>query len=261
LKKHFLPLYSLWSREVVRFLRQRNRVFGALGQPILFWIFIGAGFSSSFRPAGFESDMTYIEYFYPGILLMILLFTAIFSTFSIIEDRNEGFLQGVMVSPASRLSIVLGKVVGGATIAVLQALLFLIIAPFLGLQLGVVTCLLLFLIFSLVATSLTSFGFSLAWRMDSTQGFHAIMMLMLLPMWFLSGAFFPLEGLPKYLLWLVKLNPMTYGLALLRRVLYMNHSIDWHNVPSIGFSICIMLSFTLITFLISWWMVSSKRHT
>jgi len=257
--RKLLPAYSLWYREVIRFLRQRNRVFSALGQPILFWIFMGAGFSSSFKPSGFEGSMTYIEYFYPGILLMILLFTAIFSTFSIIEDRNEGFLQGVLLSPASRLSLVLGKVLGGATLASFQALLFLLIAPFLGIELQVFTFLILLLVFFMISFSLTSFGFCLAWHMDSPQGFHAVMMLILLPMWFLSGAFFPLDGLPTVLLYLVKLNPVTYGLVLLRRILYLDQQAEWLNLPSIEFSIFVMILFTIAAFGMAWYLVSRKR--
>src|SRR3990167_1089873 len=120
-----LPLYTLWLREIVRFIRQKNRVFGALGQPLIFWLLFGTSFSASFK----MGNMGYLEYFFPGVLTMIVLFTAIFSSFSIIEDRKEGFLQAVLVSPTPRLSIVLGKVSGGATIALLQALLFLCLAP------------------------------------------------------------------------------------------------------------------------------------
>ncbi len=107
----WLPVVSLWRRELVRFARDRNRLFGAIGQPLVFWLLLGAGFEKSFAPPGISSG--YLEYIYPGILLLILLFTAIFSTISVIEDRREGFMQSVLVAPVSRIGLVLGKVLGG----------------------------------------------------------------------------------------------------------------------------------------------------
>jgi len=254
-----LALYSLWIREIIRFFRQRNRVVGALGQPLLFWLFMGTGLNASFQPKLMAQDVSYMEYFYPGILMMILLFTSIFSTFSIIEDRNEGFLQGILVSPAPRLSIILGKVFGGASIALIQALLFLIIAPFLGLKINFLILFYLILFLFLISVSLTSFGFCLAWRMDSMQGFHALMMLILLPMWFLSGAFFPLEGLPAFLQWLMRLNPLTYGLAAVRRLLYWDRHDSFVSLPSLEWSIGIMAGFGLLTLAINGYLVSKKR--
>lgn len=256
--KVFLPMYTLWLREVIRFLRQPNRVFGALGQPILFWVLVGSGFKASFRPMMFHLEIGYMEYFFPGIVLMVLLFTAIFSTFSIIEDRNEGFLQGVLVSPSPRLSIILGKVMGGATMAVIQALLFLILAPFLGFKFHVWMFLELILLLFLIAMSLTSFGFMLAWRMDSIQGFHALMMLILLPMWFLSGAFFPMEGVPFLMKWVMQLNPLMYGLSAVRRILYGSFT-DVGELPSLEFSMGVTVLFGFVTILISWFLVSTKK--
>src|SRR5215211_7328963 len=127
-----LPSLSLAKRELVRFLRQRHRVVGALATPIVFWLLIGGGMGRSFRAEGTPGGGNYLLYFFPGTVLMILLFTAIFSTISIIEDRREGFLQSVLVAPVPRLAIVLGKVLGGAALAFAQALLFLLFAPLVG---------------------------------------------------------------------------------------------------------------------------------
>src|SRR5438128_3905794 len=128
----WLAGWSLASRELIRFARQRTRVIGALGQPVLFWVLFGAGLHGSFKPPAWAPrDMTYQEYFFPGVAVLIVLFTAIFSTISIIEDRREGFLQGVLVAPISRLAIVLGKLTGGTLLALIQALLFLVIGPLL----------------------------------------------------------------------------------------------------------------------------------
>ncbi|HEY0981495.1 ABC transporter permease, partial [Schlesneria sp.] len=189
-----MAIYSLASRELVRFFRQRTRIIGALGQPIIFWVLFGAGLQSSFRG---PSGVTFQEYFFPGVAVMIVMFTAIFSTISIIEDRREGFLQGVLVAPIPRLSIVLGKVCGGTILALLQAMLFLAIGPTLavvGLAPPISTGLtwmnlpLVIAYLTLVGFSLTALGYLIAWPMDSTHGFHAIMSVFLMPMWLLSGS-------------------------------------------------------------------------
>ncbi len=217
---------SLALRELRRFFRQRTRIIGALGQPVLFWILFGAGLAGSFRMPGAAASAGYASYFLPGVAVMILLFTAIFSTISIIEDRREGFLQSVLVAPVSRMSIVLGKVLGGTILAFGQGLLFLLLAPTIGVRLTVTGFFLSLVIMLVVAFALTALGFCIAWRMSSTQGFHAIMNLFLMPMWFLSGALFPASGAMGGLGWVMRLNPLTYGLAALRRAMY------WHDLPA-----------------------------
>lgn len=213
-----LPAISLAHRELVRFMRQRNRVVGALLTPIVFWLLIGAGMGRSFSSPG--SGDSYIAYFFPGTLLMILLFTAIFSTISIIEDRREGFLQSVLVAPISRQSIVLGKVLGGTVLAVAQAAIFLLLAPTVGIRLTVISVLMSLVVMTITAFALTSLGFCLAWRMSSTQGFHAVMNLFLMPLWFLSGALFPPQGAWRILRYVMLANPLTYALWALRQALY-----------------------------------------
>jgi len=208
--------WALAERELVRFFRQPNRVVGAVGQPLIFWVLFGAAFEGSFRAPG---GATYAQFFLPGIAALIVLFTAIFATISIIEDRNAGFLQGVLVAPVARGWMVLGKVLGGTVLAVLQAALFLALAPLVGVAVGPGAWLATVGVLGLLGLSLTSLGFCLAWRMDSTQGFHAIMSVLLLPMWLLSGSFFPAEGVANWLAWLIRLNPMTYGVAALRHAL------------------------------------------
>lgn len=251
MQRYVLPAWTLTQREIVRFLRQKNRVFSALGQPIFFWILFGSGFEASFQSDYFGS-MGYMEYFFPGTLVMILLFTAIFATISIIEDRNEGFLQGVLVSPAPRSAMVFGKIMGGTILAFGQALLFLCLAPMAGVPIGAgaffATAGLLFLI----AFALTGLGFTIAWRMKSTQGFHAIMMVFLLPMWLLSGAFFPGQGAPVWLEWIIKLNPLTYGVAGARRLLYLSVAAEegppnYQDLPSLALSLGVTVAFCLFT--------------
>jgi ABC-2 type transport system permease protein len=212
---------SLAAREMLRFVRQRNRVFGALGQPIIFWLLFGAGLGPTFRlsPGVDAADqISYAEYFFPGTIVLILLFTAIFATISIIEDRREGFLQAVLVAPIPGWSIVAGKMLGAATIATLQGLIFLALGPTLGLYYSVQSLLLIGLLLFVMSLALAGLGFLIAWRMDSTQGFHAMMNVFLMPMWLLSGAFFPVEH--GSLRWLGVANPLTYGVAALRYLIY-----------------------------------------
>ena len=242
-----LPVYALWHREMVRFVRQRSRLIGALAQPIVFWLLLGGGLNASFQPAGAPAGTSYIEYFYPGMLILVLLFTAIFSTISTVEDRREGFLQGVLVAPVPRWAIVLGQALGGASLAVSQAVLVLLIAPVIGVPLSVLSILCSVGVIIILALSLTGLGLIIAWRMESTQGFHAIMNLILIPIWLLSGAFFPAAGAPAPLSWLMRVNPLTYGMAALRHCIYLNRPLAVGAIPPLGLSLVISVAFCAVT--------------
>ncbi len=241
-----LTTYSLWRREVIRFLRQRNRVMGALLQPIIFWFLFGFGLGASFRPSEAPEGLSYLEYYFPGTIALIVLFTAIFSSISIIEDRNEGFLQSVLVAPVPRLSIVLGKVLGGATLALIHGLVFALLAPLFapltGFQIHPLSFLYLAGTMLMVAVGLSAIGFTLAWRTDSVGGFHAIMSVILFPMWLLSGAFFPAAGVPTFLQWLMLLNPMTYGVGAMRYAMYRSTDVGM-EIPSLGVCFGVTLGF------------------
>jgi ABC-2 type transport system permease protein len=246
----------LAAREVRRFFRQRSRIVGALGTPVLFWILIGSGLGNSFQLQG-NGGVDYLEYFFPGTLVLILLFSAIFATFSIIDDRNAGFLQGVLASPAPRQSIVLGKVLGGATLAFLQAALFLLLAPTVGIRPSLAGWLLLLPVLYLIAMALTALGFFFAWQIDSTQGYHSVMNILLFPMWLLSGAFFPQSGAYTWVAWIMALNPLTYGMAAVRRLLYGN-SESVADLPSVFVSVLATTLFGAILFGLSAWQVGRK---
>src|SRR5271157_5834115 len=215
-----LPAFTLWWREVVRFYRQRARVVGVIASPLLFWIVIGSGFGTSFRSGQAAGQQHYLNYFYPGTLVMIVLFTAIFTMVSVIEDRNEGFLLSVLVAPVPRAAIVLGKVLGGTTLAAAQGIVFLVFAPLVGVHFTPVSFALIVLTIFLVSFALTALGFAIAWPMDSTQAFHAIINLFLIPLWLLSGALFPLSGASGWIRWLMYANPLTYGVEALRTLMY-----------------------------------------
>ncbi len=229
-------------REVVRFFRQRNRVVGAVATPVVFWLLLGFGLNEAFEvdpgtgsgtgtgvaapgtdngveggiegggEGGLEGGVGYLEFFFPGMMVMVVLFTSIFSTITVIDDRNNGFLQGVLASPARRWSIVLGKVLGGAVIATLQGLALLPIWCVFFAWPGVGALIAATAVMFVMAVGLTALGLMFAWPMDSTAGYHAVMNLVQFPMWFLCGAVFPLAtaGLLK---WVMYANPLTYGYA------------------------------------------------
>ena len=172
---------------------------------------------------------------------MIVLFTSIFTMTSVIEDRKEGFLLSVMVAPVSRSAIVLGKVLGGATLSTVQGLIFLVFAPLVGIHIGFGSYVLVAITVFLVSFALTALGFAIAWPMDSNQAFHAIINLFLIPLWLLSGALFPLSGASTWLRLLMQINPLTYGVDAIRLVL-LGHAA---SAPSLAVSVGLTAAFAV----------------
>lgn len=239
-------------RELAHFLRQRNRLIGAFCQPLLFWVLIGSGMGPSFQSP--VAGLGYLDYFFTGIVLMMLLFTSIFATMSIIEDRNTGFLQGVLASPAPRTGIVLGKALGGTIMGSLQGLLLLplVFTPFVHLELSASGCLVFVAVMIGTAFMLTLLGVVIAWGVDSSQGYHAIMSVVLFPLWIFSGAAFPVDGVPGWLRLLMTVNPLT-------------HALDWLRAPFTGFdapaagSTIYLLVFTAVLLAAACRMVSRRE--
>jgi len=223
-----LPAATLWQRELVRFWRQKSRVLGVVASPLVFWLLIGYGSNDLAR-------------FYSGSLVLTVMFSAIFSTISIIEDRREGFLLSMLVSPAPRTSMVLGKILGAATLAWIQGLIFLCFAPLAGVSIDLVELIPVAAAIFLISFTLTGLGFVIAWKMDSTAGFHAIMNLLLVPMWMVSGSLFPMataHGWVKAIMWI---NPLTYSIALL------NHTLRLPNAsPDLTASLVVTAVFGLV---------------
>jgi ABC-2 type transport system permease protein len=251
----FTPALSLWKREVVRFYRNKSRVVGVIASPLLFWIVIGSGFGTSFQSHNAKGGQNYLDFFFPGALIMIVLFTAIFTMMSVIEDRKEGFLLSVMVAPVHRTAIVLGKVLGGATLAAAQGVLFLVAAPFIGVHFTVESFLLMLLVIFLVSFSLTALGFAIAWPMDSTQAFHAIINLFLMPLWMLSGSLFPIKGASFWIAWIMRVNPLTYGTEGLRGLLFPETA-----TFSLTMCLAVLLGFTAVMFTLSF-VMANRRST
>ena len=212
---------ALGRREIVKFVRDRSRVFGALVQPLGFWLLLGLGFQGTFQmPTEAAAGLSYMEYLFPGIVAMILLFTAIFSTISMVEERQSGFLQAALTAPTPRAALVFGTALGGTLLATVEALLFFAAMPFVGLSYSVIGILWALAISFLTGLAFTALGFVIAWRLDSTRGFHAVMNIVLLPLWFLSGAPFPAEGASPALQTLIAINPVSYAVSGLRQALY-----------------------------------------
>jgi ABC-2 type transport system permease protein len=245
-----LAVYSLWRRELVRFLRDRSRLTGSLLQPVLFWLLFTGALQGSFKPAGQD----YGTWFFVGTLAMIALFTAIFSTITVIEDRQAGFLQGVLVAPVPRAAIALGKILGGATLGFGLSAVFLVLAPIAGVQLSFGSLLATLAVLALVAVSVTGLGFTMAWLLDSSAGYHALMMLVLMPMLLLSGAFFPMQGAHPVMAFLMAIDPLTYCVGLLRHALQG----PVPGVPELWLCLLVTAAFAFGTFVLGTWVVTRR---
>jgi ABC-2 type transport system permease protein len=213
-------IYTIWLRDVIRFYRERTRIVGMLGQPLLYLLIMGTGLSASFRMASAPQGFSYLEFMYPGIIGMTVLFTSVFSAISIVWDREFGFLKEVLVAPVPRWSVAIGKALGGSTIAMCQAAILLLLAPLIGVQLGPLMILKLLGMLFLIAFSLTSLGITVASRMETMEGFQMIMNFLIMPLFFLSGAMFPMRNVPPWMETLMKADPLTYGVDALRNIIF-----------------------------------------
>jgi len=207
-------IYILWLRQLKRYFRSRSRIIGSLGQPLLFLVAFGFGLGPTFAKAG---QGNYLEFIAPGIISMSILFTAIFSGIEIIWDRQFGFLKEVLVAPVTRWQIMVGRTLGGATVAVFQGLIVLLLSLFFGFKIETFTLIPQMLIFMiLIALLFTAMGTAIASILTDMQGFQLIMNFLIMPIFFLSGALFPLNGLPKAIQTVVSINPLSYGVDGLR---------------------------------------------
>ena len=216
-------IYIVWYRDLLRFWRDRPRILIALAQPILYLIVFGVGLGSSLggslgatRGGG---AVSYGQFVYPGVIGMAVLFAALFGAVSIVWDREFGFLKEILVAPIDRSAVAIGKALGGATQAVLQGAILLLLAPLIGVKLSVGLVLLLIPFVFVLAFALSSLGVALASRMKSMQGFQVVMTFLVMPMFFLSGSLFPLSGLPSWMTVLTRLDPVTYGMDPIRRII------------------------------------------
>ena len=212
-------IYIVWWRDLLRFWRDRWRLGASLAQPLLYLIVFGTGLGSALRGAGGGAFGTsYQQFLYPGVIGMSVVFTAIFGAMSIVWDREFGFLKELLVAPIDRSALAIGKTLGGSTQALLQGAILLVLAPFVGVKLGVLEVIELLIVIFLLAFSLSALGVAIASRMRSMQGFQVVMNFLMMPIFFLSGALFPLVGLPAWMTVLTRLDPAAYGMDPLRRI-------------------------------------------
>jgi len=249
LRRDVKAVFTIWYRDVLRFLRDRARIVASLGQPLLFLFVFGTGLSPAMSGlAGGQLDFT--PFLFPGIIAMAVLFTGIFSAVSIVWDREFGFLKEVMVAPVSRAAVALGKVAGGSTVAMFQGMIIVLLAPLIGIRLTAEQLVVLVALMLLTAAAMTSLGVLVAARMRTMEGFHMIINFLLMPMFFLSGAFFPLRGVPLWMEWLGKMDPMTYGVDPIRQVVLQG------SVPAAVLTMIRLHPIaTDVTILVAFWLV------
>lgn len=229
---NFTAIYILWLREMKRFLRSWSRIISTIMMPLFFLIFLGFGFKGAFIP-GVGQTKDYIYFLVPGIIGMTLISTSMMAGISVLWDREFGFLKEILVAPVSRVSIVLGRIIGGMTTSLIQAILILLISLGMGFRIGSITNLILALfIMVLISFGFIGLGLIFASIFKDIQGFGIIVQMVIMPLFFLSGAIFPLSNLPRFLRYLSYLDPLTYGVEGLRRALVgFSYLPFWINLP------------------------------
>ncbi len=241
-------VFILWLRQIKRYLRSRSRIIGSLGQPLLFLIALGFGFGPIYQKAG---GGDYLQFLAPGVIAMSILFTAVFSGMEVIWDRQFGFLKETLVAPVSRLQIMIGRTLGGATVAVIQGLIVFCITLVIGfrpehLELLPVALAVMFLI----ALFFTALGTAIACLLEDFQGFQLIMNFLVMPLFFLSGALFPLETAPAALTLVARFDPLSYGVDGLRGALAANAHFG------LGFDVMLLSVLSVIMLYLGSWLFS-----
>lgn len=255
---HFLQtIYTIWQRELVRYTRDKTRIISSLLQPLMFLAIFGVGLKSTLSPADIGFD--FVQFMFPGIIAMSVMGVAFFSTISTVWDREFGFLKEILVAPVPRSAIAIGKTAGATTIAAIQAMILLSLAPFIGIHLSFSSIPLLVILMILLAFAISGMGLLIASRMRSMESFGLLMQILIMPMFFLSGAFFPLTAVPKWMAFVSHLNPLTYGVDAMRQMMLSGQvpktilsSIAVHTIPTdvlflVGFS-CVMVGLAVSAF-------------
>ncbi|TLS36533.1 ABC transporter permease [Pseudalkalibacillus caeni] len=219
-------IIAIWQRDVIKFFRDRPRLIGSFAMPFMFLILFGSGMSGAMsamlggsNQAGPLADFDFVEFMFPGIIGMTVFNTAIFSALSVVQDKEFGYMREILVSPISRVSIAIGKVLGGSTVAVFQGLMMLIFVPFIGVSLSFGMVLELIPVMFLVAFTISSLGLLISSSLKTTQSFQMVIQVLIFPMLFLSGALFPLNGMPSWMNFIVKINPLTYSVDMFKKVI------------------------------------------
>ena len=211
-------IYTIWYRDLLRYARDRTRTVGSLATPVLFLLIFGSGLSPAMgRLGGVQDGISYLQFMFPGIICMTTIFTSVFSAMSLVYDREFGFMKEVLVAPVPRWTVALGKALGGSTVSMIQGVIMLLLAPILGVKLTIGTVATLLPIIFVLAFALSALGLLISARMNSVQGFQMVSNFLVMPMFFLSGALFPLGNLPSWLEVLTRINPVSYGVDAVRQ--------------------------------------------
>jgi ABC-2 type transport system permease protein len=256
----------VWERELIRYTRNRTRIVSGLIQPVLFLFVLGYGMSSL---VGTTGGFNFRQFVFPGVVAMSVVMTAMFSAISIVWDREFGFLREMLVAPVSRTALVLGKTAGGASVAAVQGTIMLVLAPLVGVHLTPLLVVEVIGLELLMAVAMTAFGVFVASRIQRMEAFQVVMQMLLMPMLFLSGALFPLTGLPKWLMVITRINPLTYAVAPLRQVVFAAQNmtpaaqarfaasvtINGYTLP-IAVELAIVVVFALVFFILAIWGLS-----
>jgi len=261
--KNLRGLYIIWYRDILRFWHDKARMFGSIAFPLLFLFVFGSGLSGMIGSLAPGVDFT--QFIFPGIIGMTVLMNSLMGGVSVVWDREFGFLKEVLVAPISRVSVAVGKALGSATVALFQGLLILLLSPLIGISFSFGTILALVPLMLLLAVSMSSMGILLATRIKSMQAFQVVMQMLMFPMIFLSGVFFPLQGLPAWMNVLVKINPATYGIAPIRQVMLgasanlpstvtlFGHTMSlWNNIA-------VVTAFGLVMIFLAMWSFSHQE--
>jgi len=256
-------VYTIWYRDILRFWRDKMRMIGSIILPLLFLFVFGSGLSAQMGLLGPGVD--FAQFIFPGIIGMTVLMSSFMAGVSIVWDREFGFLKEVLVAPISRVSVVVGKTLGATTVALIQGIIILLFAPLIGVSFDTGTVLVLIPLMLLLAASMGSLGILLATRIRSIEAFQAVMQMLMFPMVFLSGVFFPVQGLPTWLNILVKLNPATYGITPIRQVVLGASSSSplginlFGHTMSIWDNVGVLAAFGVAMVLLSMWSFSSQE--
>ena len=256
-------VYTIWYRDILRFWHDKIRMMGSITLPLLFLFVFGSGLSSRMGSLGPGVDFT--QFMFPGIIGMTVLMNSFTAGISVVWDREFGFLKEVLVAPISRASVAVGKTLGAATIALFQGTIILLLAPVIGISLSVGTILALLPLMFLLSAAMGSMGILLATRIRSMEAFQGVMQMLMFPMLFLSGVFFPVEGLPAWMNILVKLNPATYGITPIRQVMLGTSTDSPFTISLLGHTmslwdnITVLAAFGVTTILLAIWSFGNQE--